>query len=244
MSRQLLTQAQCDELRALCEVHSLAAAARIVGCQRNTVRELRDRGWVVARGAKPLRARPADFAKQARRLTRVELARHYGAGGRTILRWAEEIGLRRRKPDRTCPSLPLPDGSEEATVLYGRLGTRRALARKLERLGPQATADLYGVSVGTLNRWRRRLKLPLSWSRQAGAKRDPAKPIPPIIRPKARRAVSTFCPMIRAADEPARVLTFEEQLARVRAGARLSTRPTFRPADPEVTLGGVASAML
>jgi hypothetical protein len=44
--------------------------------------------------------------------------------------------------------------------------------------------------------------------------------------------------------EAARPLTFEEQLARVRAGAPLTTRITFRPALPDVTLGGVATGML
>ena len=41
-----------------------------------------------------------------------------------------------------------------------------------------------------------------------------------------------------------RPLTFEEQLARVRAGAPLTTRITIRRAPADITLGGVATGML
>lgn len=44
--------------------------------------------------------------------------------------------------------------------------------------------------------------------------------------------------------EPRRPLTFEEKMARIRAGARLIETPSFSKAAPDYTLGGVASGLI
>lgn len=133
-----------------------------------------------------------------------------------------------------------------------RQAKRRSLAERPEQL-----AHLRAVGAGTFHKMHERL-------RQRGY-RGQAKHVPPhrrveydklrkkhgaagalhIIlddeRTQARRALA-------AAPKPAPVvkvpLSFEEQLARVAAGAKLV--PAFKPRqlEPEFTLGGVATGMI
>ncbi len=71
-----------------------------------------------------------------------------------------------------------------------------------------------------------------------GVDQAPATAAPPAPPRTAKIAAPQLSKPPRAP------LTFDQQLARVAAGARLVAVPQFRRPDPDFTLGGVASASL
>lgn len=60
----------------------------------------------------------------------------------------------------------------------------------------------------------------------------------------ARAPAAAQPPAPAPVPQPRRPLSFDEQMARVKAGARLVAKPSFSKPLPDVTLGGVASGML
>lgn len=65
-----------------------------------------------------------------------------------------------------------------------------------------------------------------------------------IMRQYRWHTVEAALAAARSAPRPREPLTFEQQMAKVRAGARLVDKITFRRPDPDMTLGGVASGAL
>ena len=147
-----LSQAKIDRIRRLCEVHTMTAVAEIVGTHRSVIRALRQRGWKA--GHQEHRPRPSDFALVCDTMTIAEMCQRYRASDHTVRRWANEIG---RSFKRTCTRKPRPIPDD--------------LAKMVAELGPYGAADHYGVSYGTVKRWRKAMGLPLSWSRRPKSER-------------------------------------------------------------------------
>lgn len=135
--RYFLTQADCDRLRRLCEIHTQADAAAIVGCIPNAVTAAKNRGWKAF--GMPLRPRPSDFALRADEMTLVELARHYRTGRGCVARWAAEINRERLPNGGGVKPRPIPADLAEVVAM---LGAERAAAH-------------YGVNRKTLRKWRK-----------------------------------------------------------------------------------------
>lgn len=143
-----IPQAKIDRIRRLCEVHSMTEVAGIVGVGRHVIGDMKRRGWKEAK--QPCRLRPADFAILSVTMTKQDLMRHYRAGSYQVRRWSGEVGRQRKQASRYRPAMPIPTD----------------LAAIVAELGPYGAADHYGVSYGTVKRWRKATGLPFSWSRQ------------------------------------------------------------------------------
>lgn len=143
-----IPQALVDRVRRLCDVHDMTTVAGIVGINRRTIGDMKRRGWKQAQ--QPRRPRPTDFAIVSDTMTKKDLMRHYRAGERQVQRWCEQVGRQRKQASRYRPARPIPSD----------------LAETVAKLGPYGAADHYGVSYGTVKRWRKATGLPLSWSRQ------------------------------------------------------------------------------
>lgn len=167
---RLISPELCVRLRRLTEVHGLPTAAEILGMNIDTARAIRRRGWRAATERRKPRPVPPDFAIQCDTLKIKELCQLYRAGDWTVRRWAREVGRRYKRPAVREP-ITMPDGGGAAIARYGDLGMPSALAAIVADRGALAAAEMYGVSYGTLRTWRHRLGLPVSWSRQPGARR-------------------------------------------------------------------------
>jgi transposase len=142
-----LTQATIDRLRRLCDVHTMTAAAEIVGVNRRSITDAKARGWKAA--YQDHRQRPSDFTLLCDTMTIDELRKHYRASDHTVRRWADEVGRKRSKRG----------GNKRRAIPAD-------LAQIVADLGPYGAATHYGVSYGTVKIWRKKCGLPVSWSRR------------------------------------------------------------------------------
>lgn len=150
-----MTQAECDRLKRLRELHSIETCAELLGRSGEAVRRCIARGFrAYEHHAK--RSRPSDFALIADTMTIAELAKHYGTNQLAVRRWAREIGRKdkwRGRPKlKRCP----PDFRET----YARLGNDR-----------RAAEAHYGVCEAVIQRWREECGLPVQHKRKTLARR-------------------------------------------------------------------------
>lgn len=119
-----------------------------------------------------------------------------------------------------------------------QLGIRHSIARRLiEKTKSQLTRDgkPWPRALGPTERPLATLVLP---------KRTPPAPPPSTPAPPPSPPVALAPPPVAPKPQPHRRPTFEEQLARIAAGARLTR--AFKPPSPDhpFTLGGVGSSLL
>lgn len=150
-----MTQAECDRLKRLREVHTIKTCAELLGRSEEAVLRAIKRGYR-AYVHHSLRDRPTDFGLLANAMTLEQLAKHYRTGLETVRRWAAEIG--RKHKWRGRPRLkPCPPDFRET---YERLGNDR-----------RAAEAHYGVCEQVIQRWREECGLPVKLRRATIARR-------------------------------------------------------------------------
>jgi hypothetical protein len=150
-----LTQAECDRLKQLRQVHSIKTCAALLKRSSSAIERAIARGFV-AYEHHALRDRPADFALIAETMTIADLAKHYHTGQETVRRWASEIGRKHKWAGR--PRLkPCPPDFRET---YAQLGHDRRAAERH-----------YGVCETVITRWRQQSGLPVAHKRKTLARR-------------------------------------------------------------------------
>jgi transposase-like protein len=141
------TQAECDRIRKLCEIHSARAVAEIVGTNPNAITRLKRRGWKAYTQAHRERPMPDEFPLLAADMTILELRAHYKVSQKAIYRWVKQVG---RKP------LSARGGGQPKPV-----PPREDLDRLCREVGPLGAAAHYGVHRNTLLKWRDAYGLPV-----------------------------------------------------------------------------------
>jgi hypothetical protein len=150
-----LTQAECDRLKKLREVHSIKTCAALLKRSSSSVERAIANGFVAYRHH-ALRERPVDFALIADSMTIADLARHYHTSQEAVRRWAAEIGRKHKWAGR--PRLkPCPPDFRET---YARLGSDRRAAERH-----------YGVCETVITRWRKESGLPIAHKRKTLGRR-------------------------------------------------------------------------
>ena len=84
-------QAFCDRARRLADVHELQVVADILHISPSQVTRMKERGWKALKEGRPERTRPDDFQDLQWTMTAAQLAKHYGAGTGTIVKWARQL---------------------------------------------------------------------------------------------------------------------------------------------------------
>lgn len=150
-----MTQAECDRLKRLRDVHTIETCAELMGRSSEATRRCIARGFT-AYVSRARRARPSDFGLLAHAMTQQQLARHYRTGQETVRRWGKEIG--RKDKSRGGPKLKRcpPDFRET----YERLGNDR-----------HAAGQHYGVCEQIIQRWREESGLPVKLKRKTLTRR-------------------------------------------------------------------------
>lgn len=177
-----------------------------------------------------------------------------GVSRTSILRIKQGLVTRLRRQGRTLPGCDekgVRRAAAKESSRYITAETIEELRRRLrERQPVLRIAREVGISSCSAYRLRDQ------YAAELGDVKLP-KPILPGCTKAARLAHRSVVVARRQAEaprvepkveptriEPKRPLTFEEQLARVAAGAAVVTAFKFRRADPTMTLGGVATGLL
>jgi hypothetical protein len=158
-----LTQAQCDRMRRLCELHPQVVVARLMHIDPTTVCVIKKRGFKASTGGPARRPMPDDFRIQADVMTLHELARHYRTGLCCVRRWIEEAGGRRFTPRSSARLTGMPT-----------MPPREVVAAAVENLGATRAAAEFGVSPTTLQKWRQHYGLPIRHKRVVQLRKRPA----------------------------------------------------------------------
>jgi transposase-like protein len=145
-----LTQADCDRMRRLCEIHPQVVVAQLMHIDKDTVWRIKKRGFTATRGGPARRPMPDDFRIQADALSLHELARHYRTGLCCINRWVKEAGSRDFTPRSSAHITPQRIRPEREVV-------EAAVAEH----GPTKAAHVLGVHPTTLQKWREFYGLPI-----------------------------------------------------------------------------------
>lgn len=185
------SQALCDRLRRLCEVHPRKVAAEIVGVSADFVTRCARRGWKAGQPGPKRRERPGDFAIQADRMTIAELERHYRTSQANIYRWLATV-------DRTyAPRWP---GREQKPR-----PDRAVVEDRIAELGVTRAAQSFGVTAVTFVRWREALGLPID--RKPKTLR--------AARPDPRRWTDRFTAERAAPRRPSRTPSTQKEVSHV-----------------------------
>lgn len=140
---QAISPEKCERIRRLCNTYPGVDVLRIAKISGSTLWALKKRNFQPVQIGRQRKPRPADFTLMMNHMTKPQLARHYRVGEPTVRSWL--VGL-----DRAYRSDRARDRPARAVVLSAlvQAGT-----------GPGA-ADLLGVGISTLRKWRKHYALP------------------------------------------------------------------------------------
>ena len=139
-----------------------------------------------------------------------------------------------------------PADKREAAAIRGLIRLLLATHSQKDVLAMmQCTVSGREVTLGTVRRQRRNMIADGAPLRRTNASRKHLRDAPPsdamVHHPAPVSALPAPVAPRRSATIPE---TFESQMARIAADARLMPAPDFRTTGPSYTLGGVASGML